>query len=37
MADILINGQRTVPEAALKLGYNFKYPHRADALRSLKL
>jgi uncharacterized protein DUF1731 len=26
-----------VPEAALKLGYNFKYPHLADALRSLKL
>ena len=37
MADILINGQRIVPEAALKLGYNFKYPHLADALRSLKL
>jgi uncharacterized protein (TIGR01777 family) len=37
MADILINGQRIVPEAVLKLGYNFKYLNLADALRSLKL
>jgi uncharacterized protein len=37
MADMLLNGQRTVPEAASKLGYNFKYPHLAGALKSLKL
>ena len=37
MADMLLNGQRAVPEAASKLGYNFKYPHLAGALKSLKL
>ena len=37
MADMLLNGQRAVPEAALKLGYSFKYPELADALRSLRL
>ena len=37
MADMLLNGQRAVPEAASKLGYSFKYPHLADALKSLKL
>jgi len=26
-----------VPEAASKLGYSFKYPNLADALKSLKL
>jgi hypothetical protein len=37
MADILTMGQRAVPEAALKLGYTFKYPYLLDALRSLRL
>ena len=37
MAEMLLNGQRAVPEAASKLGYNFKYPHLAGALKSLKL
>ena len=37
MADMLLNGQRAMPEAASKLGYNFKYPNLADALKSLKL
>jgi hypothetical protein len=26
-----------VPQAALDLGYSFKYPNLADALRSLRL
>jgi uncharacterized protein (TIGR01777 family) len=37
MADMLTTGQRAVPEAALKLGYTFKYPYLLDALRSLRL
>jgi NAD dependent epimerase/dehydratase family enzyme len=37
MADMLLNGQRAVPEAASKLGHSFKYPNLADALKSLKL
>ncbi|MGH6801190.1 MAG: DUF1731 domain-containing protein, partial [Methylocella sp.] len=37
MADMLLAGQRAVPQAALELGYRFKYPHLTDALRSLKL
>ncbi|MGH7796891.1 MAG: TIGR01777 family oxidoreductase [Candidatus Binatia bacterium] len=37
MADMLLTGQRAVPEAALKLGYIFKFPKLADALRSLRL
>ena len=37
MADMLLNGQRAMPEAASKLGYSFKYPNLADALKSLKL
>ncbi len=37
MADMLLSGQRAMPQAALELGYRFKYPHLADALRSLKL
>ena len=37
MADMLLNGQRAVPEAALQLGYRFKYPVIADALASLRL
>jgi len=37
MADMLLSGQRAVPEAALQLGYTFKYPEVSDALRSLRL
>jgi hypothetical protein len=37
MADMLTMGQRAVPEAALKLGYTFKYPNLLDALKSLRL
>jgi NAD dependent epimerase/dehydratase family enzyme len=37
MAEMLVNGQRAVPEAALKLGYEFRYPTLMPALRSLKL
>ena len=37
MADMLLTGQRAVPEAAIKLGYQFKYPMVDDALKSLRL
>ena len=37
MADMLLTGQRAVPEAATKLGYVFKYPMIAAALQSLHL
>jgi len=37
MSEMLVNGQRAVPEAALKSGYVFKYPHLAEALKSLNL
>ncbi|HUF42777.1 MAG TPA: TIGR01777 family oxidoreductase [Verrucomicrobiae bacterium] len=37
MADMLLTGQRALPEAATKLGYKFKYGKITDALRSLKL
>lgn len=37
MAEMLLNGQRAVPQAALKLGYEFKYPTLLPALQSLKL
>jgi uncharacterized protein (TIGR01777 family) len=37
MADMLLNGQRAVPEAALRLGFIFKYPEIGAALRSLEL
>ncbi len=37
MADMLLAGQKAMPEAALKLGYGFKYPTIAAALRSLRL
>ncbi len=32
MAEMLLSGQRVVPEAALKLGYSFAYPHLSEAL-----
>ena len=37
MADMLLTGQRAVPEAATKLGYVFKYPLIGSALQSLGL
>jgi hypothetical protein len=37
MADMLLTGQRAVPEAATKLGYRFKYPMIDEALKSLRL
>ena len=37
MADMLLTGQRALPEAALKLGFEFKYPHLVDALKALRL
>jgi len=37
MSEMLLNGQRAVPDAAVKLGYVFKYPALAEALRSLHL
>ena len=37
MADMLLTGQRALPEAGLKLGYVFKYPTLGEALQSLRL
>ncbi|MEX0805276.1 MAG: TIGR01777 family oxidoreductase [Candidatus Binatia bacterium] len=37
MSEMLLNGQRAVPQAALKQGYQFKYPNLLPALRSLNL
>jgi uncharacterized protein len=37
MADMLVSGQRALPEAASKLGYSFKYPTIRGALESLRL
>jgi uncharacterized protein (TIGR01777 family) len=37
MAEMLLNGQRAVPQAAMKLGYEFNYPHLLPALESLHL
>jgi NAD dependent epimerase/dehydratase family enzyme len=34
MADMLLTGQRTVPERAQKLGYEFRYPHLYEALQA---
>ena len=35
MAEMLLNGQRVIPEAAIKLGFKFKYPNLKPALESL--
>jgi NAD dependent epimerase/dehydratase family enzyme len=35
MADMLLHGQRAVPSRLLELGYTFRYPEAAAALRSL--
>ena len=37
MADMLLTGQRATPDAALKLGFKFKYPNLVDALSALRL
>ena len=37
MADMVLTGQRAVPKAAEKLGYNFKHPTITKALESLGL
>jgi uncharacterized protein (TIGR01777 family) len=37
MAEMLLNGQRALPQAALKLGYEFRYPTLMPALQSLRL
>ncbi len=35
VAGVIATGQRVVPAKALALGYSFKYPQLADALREL--
>ena len=37
MAEMLLTGQRALPQAAEKLGYEFKFRNVAEALQSLKL
>jgi uncharacterized protein len=37
MAEMLLTGQRAVPQAAVKLGYQFKYSNLLPALQSLHL
>jgi uncharacterized protein (TIGR01777 family) len=37
MADMLLTGQRAVPEAAAKLGFQFQYPTIRAALEALRL
>jgi hypothetical protein len=37
MADMLLTGQRVVPQAALRAGYPFRFPALAEALRSCNL
>ncbi|HWO43386.1 MAG TPA: TIGR01777 family oxidoreductase [Candidatus Eisenbacteria bacterium] len=37
MADMLLTGQRAIPQAAQTLGYSFRYPTLEEALRSLVL
>jgi hypothetical protein len=37
MAEMLLNGQRAVPRAAMNLGYKFRYPYLLPALESLHL
>ena len=34
-ANVLLTGQRVLPEAAQRLGYTFRYPHLETALRAL--
>lgn len=37
MADMLLTGQRVLPEAAQRLGYLFRYSNVSEALQSLRL
>jgi NAD dependent epimerase/dehydratase family enzyme len=37
MADLVLAGQKALPQAAQKLGYEFKYPNLLGALESLGL
>lgn len=37
MADVLLGGQRVVPQAALRAGYRFRYERLSDALRAVLL
>lgn len=37
MSDMLLSGQRATPEAALKLGFSFRYPNIEGALAALRL
>jgi len=37
MADMLLTGQKATPDAALKLGFRFKYPRIGEALAALSL
>jgi uncharacterized protein len=34
MAEMLLTGQRVLPAAAQRLGYEFRYPHLYDALKA---
>ena len=34
MAEMLLTGQRVVPAAAQKLGFEFRYPNLAEALKA---
>jgi NAD dependent epimerase/dehydratase family enzyme len=35
MAEMLLGGQKAVPEKLLQAGYAFKYPHLEDALKEI--
>jgi len=35
MADMLLNGQRAVPQRLLEMGYVFRFPEALRALRNL--
>jgi len=35
MADMLLNGQRAVPQRLLEMGYSFRFPEAVQALRNL--
>jgi NAD dependent epimerase/dehydratase family enzyme len=37
MADLVLAGQKALPQAAQKSGYEFKYPNLLGALESLGL
>jgi NAD dependent epimerase/dehydratase family enzyme len=37
MAEMLLTGQKAVPQAALGLGYQFRFPNVFHALESLRL